>query len=232
MLSLARGAWISAAITVIATIFMQRSMKKSYGIPQAKYLKTKLIVISFVTFILTLAFLSTAGDEYRNLLSTRTDSISTLSEEGGNSNLARTRLLKKTAEIAVKHPLGIGPWNLKYYLDDFYMSGLASAENIYFQLVAEQGLIGLGSYLFILVWTVKRLYRFLIINRQSPDRWVGWCLMFILINWSAYGLFNIMIETLWYWLGISLAIALANIVEVRQHSELIARNNKPELVIV
>lgn len=219
VLSLARGAWISAVLTFIAVIFIQKSLRKSYGIFQVKYFKTKLtVILLFITALLSV-FLFTAGDDYKQLLAARTDSISTLSEEGGNSNLARTRLLLKAAEVAVKHPFGVGPWNLKYYLEDFYMTGLASAENVYFQVVAEEGIVGLVAYLYILLWTYKRLYRHLSIIKQSSDQWVGWSLICILINWSAYGLFNIMIETLWYWLGISLAVALGTTVTTIRREE-------------
>lgn len=228
VLSLARGAWVSGAITVIAIIFMQHSLRIKHGIPQARFLKTKLLVIFLLIFSLIFVFLSTVGDEYNTLLSARKDSISTFSEEGGNSNLARYRLLLVTSQIAASHPLGVGVWNLKYHLDDFYISGLASAENVYFQIVAEQGLIGLVSYLFILIWTARRLYRFIIINKKSSDQWVGWSLMCILINWSAYGLFNIMIETLWYWLGMSLAVALANMVEARHRTRLVVKHKELE----
>jgi len=213
ILSLARGAWLSGLITVVALIAIQRSLKRAHGVPQTKFLKLKLAVISLLIFGLLSLFNSIAGDDYQKLISARTDSMATLSEDGGNSNLARSRLLMKASEIAITHPLGVGVWNLKYHLEDFYMTGLASAENIYFHMAAEQGFIGLGSYLFILAWTGKRLYRYLIICKQSSERWVGWCLMCILINWTAYGLFNIMIETLWYWLGISLAVTAANMVE-------------------
>ena len=155
------------------------------------------------------------GGEYQELLASRVDSISSLSEEGGNSNLARTLLLVKVADIAITHPLGVGVWNLKYYLTDFYISGLASAENIYLQLLAEQGILGLGSYLFVLGLIGKRLYIYIAICGNSADRWVGFCLICVLINWSIYGMFNIMIETLWYWLGISLAVAAGNLAVTR-----------------
>lgn len=208
ILGLARGAWISAIITVITATLMQRFLEKKHSVLQLKLLKTKLIFISLLVFSLMFVFISTADKEYFGLLSSRTDSITTFSEEGGNSNLARYMLLLKVSEIAASNPFGVGVWNLKYHLKDFYLSGLASAENIYFHMLAEQGFIGLVAYLFILIWTIKRLYRYIITNQQSSELWLGWCLMLILINWCAYGFFNIMIETLWYWLGISLAIAL------------------------
>ncbi|MBJ6801936.1 O-antigen ligase family protein [Geomonas propionica] len=213
VLSLARGAWISGVLTVVALVVVQRMLNKELGVPQSSYLKTKLVVITLLLAGLLYLFTSTVGQDYQQLLSSRTDSISTLSEGGGNSNLARTRLLIRAAEVAVTHPLGVGIWNLKYYLDNFYITGLASAENIYFHMAAEQGVMGLAAYLFILGWTGRRLYRYLAVTGHGSDKWVGWCLLCILTNWSLYGLFNIMIETLWYWSGMSLAIAAATLVE-------------------
>ena len=211
VLSLARGAWISGVLTVIALLAIQRSIKRKFGIAQSSYQKTKLMMIALFLAGFLYIFVAMVGGDYQELLASRIDSFSTLSEEGGSSNLARYRLLMRATEVAITHPLGVGVWNLKYYLTDFYMSGLASAENIYIHMLAEQGLLGVGAYLFILGWTGRRLYRFIAICGHGSDKWVGWCLMCILINWSLYGLFNIMIETLWYWLGISLTVAAANL---------------------
>lgn len=213
VLSLARGAWLSGALTVIALVAIQRSVKRKSGVTERVNLPTKLAMIMLFLAGFLYIFISTVEGDYQQILTSRTDSFSTFSEEGGNSNLARYLLLMRAAEVAITHPLGVGVWNLKYHLTDFYISGLASAENIYIHMLAEQGLLGVGAYLFILGWIGRRLYRFIVICGSGSDKWVGWCLMCILINWSLYGMFNIMIETLWYWLGISLTVAAGNLVE-------------------
>jgi O-antigen ligase len=154
------------------------------------------------------------GPEQAELIVDRFTMLSTLSTEGGNSNAARIDLVGRTFGIIAEHPLGVGVANVRYYLVDFFLGGVNHAENVYLQLCAEQGLFGVAIFLLLMGWLIVRLTHFVReMNLRPDDDWVGWALLGIAINWLFYGFFNSMVDSMWYWVVMSLGVSLSNITE-------------------
>jgi O-antigen ligase len=137
--------------------------------------------------------------------------------EGGNSNKDRLQLIVKSIELAVTHPLGVGVGNARHYLTEYGEDGFNHVENEYLQVLVEQSVIGLIAFVMML-WGVvfgvlRRANRS---SHQEPAAWVGWAFAGILLDWSIYGLFNVLHDNAWFWPVIGLAIAWVRLAEVRQ----------------
>lgn len=217
ILSLSRGAWVAGLITplLLLVIWNQSSVRISRRA---------------VWLVLMLGFGIVVGiyvvpQEWLSMVVARWGSLFTLSPEGGNSNAARVALINEVLEICAAHPLlGVGVGNLRYYLVDFQFGAANHAENVYLQALAEQGLLGLVSLLGIMFWVGACLVR-AVRYAKAADGITSWILLGLVINWAVYGLFNSLLDNMWFWALLSLAAAYGNWFELQKT----ARNNESVL---
>lgn len=201
VLSLARGAWISTGMTLLLVLLYSGRLKHA--------MRPLLLLLAIATGGAFIVW--RMGPETSQLLTNRLLSLFTLSTEGGNSNLVRIDITHRVLNIIAVNPLGIGINNIRYYFENFWVWPVNHAENIYLQISAEQGWLGLCAYLLLLLWTLLQLKDFIRLHQHSTNEWIGWALLALIIDWSIYGLFNWLGASTWFWTVLALAVALANV---------------------
>jgi len=205
-LSLVRGTWITTSLTLLIIMVIGSRYRPQIRYVFPLFLVVVVVCLTGITFLL--------GQEQVHLIVNRFSTLSTLSIDGGNSNLARIDLAGRILRIIPEHPFGVGVANVRFYLADFPFGVVNHAENVYLQLCVEQGIFGVAIFLLLLGWILSRLSWFVRDTNHRPEEvWVGWALLGIVINWLFYGLFNLMIDSMWYWLVMSLAVSLCNLTE-------------------
>ncbi|MCL5884146.1 MAG: O-antigen ligase family protein [Deltaproteobacteria bacterium] len=206
LLSLVRGTWIATGATLIFILILGSRYRPRIRQTFSMFLLFLAATLVGITILL--------GPEQIELIVHRFATLSTLSLEGGSSNLARIELAKRIFGIIAVNPLGVGVGNVRYFLVDFFTGPLNHAENVYLNLCVEQGIIGVAIFILLLVWVIARLMRFLRVkDRLAEDVWVGWALLGIMISWLVYGFFNSMVDSMWYWFVLGLAVSLSNLTE-------------------
>jgi O-antigen ligase len=204
--SLVRGTWITTSLTLLIIMVIGSRYRPQIRYAFPLFLVVVVACLSGITFLL--------GQDQIHLIVNRLSTLSTLSIDGGNSNLARIDLAGRILRIIPEHPFGVGVANIRFYLVDFPFGAVNHAENVFLQLCVEQGIFGVAIFSYLLVWILSRLGRFVRDTNLRPEEaWVGWALLGIVINWLLYGLFNLMIDSMWYWLVMSLAVSLCNLTE-------------------
>jgi O-antigen ligase len=203
VMSYARGAWMATAIVGIMTL-RRVYMTGMVNLRRRVGLLTLILVGSASLFFARLD----AENAYR--LRERYETFFTLDHRfGSNSNENRVNIGILALNMGVRDPLfGVGVGNARY---GFAASGypVNHAENVYLQLFAEQGILGLGAYAALLLWTYRRLKRRLCIA-MTPlmDAQSG----AVLIAMVVYGFFNSFVDNTWFWAVIALVVAQANLV--------------------
>ena len=162
ILSGTRGIWLAILGPLLAWLFLFNFLKKE-GRTLEKNLLKKLGLLFLPFFLLFAAAFPIMGSnqfwvekENNQILAKRIRSILDLNE---TSNSGRVEIWKKTAASIIKHPLlGVGIGNFPVVLaqhTDLAKAG-SSAHNLYLNIAAEIGLIGLLATLGILWIILKR----------------------------------------------------------------------------
>lgn len=139
-ISFSRSTWLVGLLALLFVIYLQFSKKK-------------IIIPLFLVIVLCLASLSYLAPQFST-------------EEAINQRL---QLIKVTISIIREQPLvGVGLNNFipqlpKFWQNTGFTYWLQPVHNIFFLVVAETGLVGLGAFLWLLILTYRRL---LITNNQ------------------------------------------------------------------
>jgi O-antigen ligase len=209
IMSLVRGAWVSMSLAFVFMWFLMTRLEPRIN---RSIVLWRLASIA-LTFLGLHYFLP---QDKMQLLVDRFGSIFLLSGELHLSNTARIALAGEVLSLIVAHPIfGVGVGNLRHHLMDFPYGPVNHAENVYLQVFAEQGVIGFVSYVGLILWVSMRLLRGLRRARAMSHAVACWALLAIVVNWVIYGLFNNVVDNLWFWAVFGLAAALANTVRVR-----------------
>ncbi|HEX6006087.1 MAG TPA: putative O-glycosylation ligase, exosortase A system-associated [Burkholderiales bacterium] len=193
------GAWITFWLTVIATLFTY-SRGAALGLAAVMAviflgLKRKLLVV-----ILVVPVLAVAGAVW--VPERLTDRVATIENyEADGSAMGRIQAWGVAWNVAVRNPLGAG-FNL--HATDFsrwisYASLILgqqhtiAAHSIYFQMLGDQGFIGLGLFLGLLVTTLRGLQRVRKSARKDPrlagfER-IAWATQAGLVGYAVSGAF-------------------------------------------
>ncbi len=208
VLSLSRGTWVSVVITIL---FL--SLLRANGRLGSRQPPVWIFLIAGITVVGGLYFL--LPPEQWDLVALRSRLLFSLSTEGGNSNAARIALAGDVFQVIISHPLGVGVGNLRFYLSDFSYGTVNHAENVYLQILGEQGILGLISFSGLLFWVAIRLFR------TGRDR-IGlvqaaplFALLAIVVNWAIYGMLNNLVDNLWFWTVFGLSISLTNLIQTK-----------------
>ena len=166
ILSGSRGFWASAILiaVILVFIFVIIKIKKYLQYIQLKHYFIILLVF-FMLFPVGSLILSGSrigniinGGEYEFLTLKRAKSIFNFEE---TSNKGRLEIWNATLNSFVKHPfLGVGIGNYPVVIGEPLESGRrgASAHNLYFDIAAEMGILGLIAFLLIL-WEIFKKAR-------------------------------------------------------------------------
>lgn len=166
ILSGSRGFWASAiliAVILILILVVIKIKKYRQYIPLRSYFM--ILLIFFMLFPAGSLILSgsrignmTDGGEYESLTLKRAKSILNFKE---TSNKGRLEIWNATLNSFVKYPfLGVGVGNYPTVIGEPLESGRrgASAHNLYFDIAAEMGILGLVTFLLIL-WEIFKKAR-------------------------------------------------------------------------
>jgi O-antigen ligase len=207
ILSYVRGAWVVMAI--VSALWLRRL----HVADRSHFAWRAAALVAVLGFAVTV-WVSRIGGENRYLLRERWASIFTLQQrELGNSNENRLELASQTAATAVRRPfIGVGVGNARYYLFAEGRYHVNHAENVYLQLLIEQGMLGLAVYLALLGMTCRRLKRGWLVG-ASPL--MGSALTAVFVGLAVYGMFNNLVDNTWYWTVMALVVAQARLAPTR-----------------
>lgn len=153
------------------------------GVLLALYgLRTRRKVAFGITLLLALAVVSQL-DLSKTAWGNRMSSINTYQQDP--SAMGRVAVWKWTAEFAMTHPLGGGfdafrlnrialanEEGIQYFAPNEYRG--KAFHNIFFEVMGEQGLVGLAVYLAILALTLWKLSQLVRRSRRDPElAWLG-----------------------------------------------------------
>lgn len=235
VLSLARGAWISTGLA-LAVVSWRAAMLRS----RAEIFRASATIVGVLSLVVAASYVGSiafrTSDDFLAQFSEDVDRVSarfrTLGTfeqtDGNNSNDERLQLVVRSAELTLTHPLGVGVGNARHYLADKGDSGLNHVENEYLQLLVEQSILGLMAYLGLIGYVITRALRYT--SETSADlenRWIGWAVTGMFVDWAVYGLFNVLHDSTWFWLVLGLAIAWA-----RTSKNQSARTSSPKRLFV
>lgn len=206
IMSLVRGTWVTV-ILVLGSLWLSiRKHVPVLSVGKGLWWALALAAVAGIMLLLP-------EDPFR-LVAARWESLFRLSDEGGNSNAARIALTSKVLQIIVAHPItGVGVGNLRFHLADFAFGSVNHAENVYLQLLTEQGVLGFIAFLGLLLWTSRGLYQGLRRVTSATEAAPFLALLGITINWAAYGVFNNLVDNVWFWSVFGLAAAVSNQIE-------------------
>lgn len=200
VLSYSRGTWISIALGTLSLVLVNWGHIKS---------KLKILLFSIFGMLALVVFFFLNPDTYQ-YVADRFALLFTLSMDRGNSNQARIYLIQKSLELFAMRPLGVGIGNFRYYFSDFFVGPVNHAENMYLQVLVEQGIFGFLSIVGFLGWLLKKL---VYLRKKTLPPSVLWQVngaIAILITWIAYGMFNHFLDNMWFWMVISYCVTLVD----------------------
>lgn len=201
-LSYARGAWLTVA--VVSGLLLRRLYKTN----KVRF-SLRAGLLGMILLCIGVVWLSRMDTETLYLLRERWESLFTLQiRTGGNSNENRLDLAMQALALGIQDPLfGIGIGNARHYLitSGFYVN---HAENTYLQLFMEQGIMGLGAYVAMLVLTYRQLKQKQLMSATPIMKDQMDAIFFAL---AFYGFLNSFIDNTWYWTVIALVIAHAHL---------------------
>lgn len=149
-----RGAWI--AIACVFLIYGMINVKKN---------------IKVVIGILAICLLAGAMTIHVPVLKERVDS---LFDKNYQSNTERILLWKSSWNMFIDHPLvGVGAGNFSNVYKTKYISPeakepeLGHAHNNFFHMLAETGIIGLSSFIYMFGYILQRMYRRYSLNQKD-----------------------------------------------------------------
>ena len=197
--SFARGAWIALFLTFIILVLVSVFKK----INPAKLFFRKLSIF----FILSVFFgITVLPQEIRYFVSSRFASIFNAdASDEISSNSARKDLFQKSYNIILNNPLlGIGVGNTSKHLT--YEDGETAnhAENMFLTILIELGIFGLIVFLLLLYFYV---YKYNQLKSLHFDFYVYYSIA-IFSTFIFYGIFNLMIDSLWFWVNFGISYSL------------------------
>ncbi len=128
-------------------------------------------------------------------------------------------------DITLKHPLlGIGYYNWLDYLLDTYPQGIGPLglvelpHNIFIQASAELGFLGLGVFLLLIVNSLRIGYRSRKMAKKMDDKFYNMMALGLdcgLVGFLVAGFFVTVLYYPFFWVQISLIVALNNVIKKR-----------------
>lgn len=219
LLTFSRGGAIGFIILVVVMIFM-------------RYIKPQHALV----FLLCLALLISMTPQLRTRLSSLQALTSLLNEDSagvaGTDRSIQGRLGEMVAAglVFADHPIaGVGPGMFKYYYQEYaeiaglrLHTGTREAHNLFLDIGAESGIIGLSCFLGLLFITLGNLHRtrnyFLVRRPELAMMATG--LLLAIISYLASGLFLTMAYTRYFWLMMALADVAGRLVKANRHPSL------------
>ena len=189
LFTFSRGAYIGAIISLIILLFLNLKFKIKNEKLRIKFFKFKVPIILFFVFCSFLLIISPIGTRFFSSFDFQDKGVS-----------ERLEIWSQAVNVIKKNPvLGVGIGNYVERVDLFseqrgYRSPI-HAHNIYLQITAELGIIGLILYLTIFIFALKKLYcLFFILKEKTILKYKkGWFFaVFLSLIWfSAHGFFDI-----------------------------------------
>ncbi len=198
ILSFSRSAWVSLVVTISALVALLAWIRFEVIISKLP------VFFLIISILVPIYFLS--PQEFREPIDDRLISIfAPESSDKLNSNLEREDLMRQAVRVSLSSPIfGKGPGSTSHYLRYMYSGPANHAESVYFTILIELGIFGLISYLFFSAYYLK-----LFLARVKGDASFPLLLSFTLFaSFSIHGLFNLMIDSLWFWSVMALAFGL------------------------
>lgn len=197
VMTFSRGAWVTVPMS-FALVWIAQGKRLPFK--QVAGAGLCVLVLSGLTQVLL--------EEYTVAsLMNRAGGLFSMSERGG-SNLARLAILNESlGAIGNSWGFGVGADNLRYALTNLPFGRLNHAENAFMQILAEQGIIGLSAFVWLLA-SVLRRGRYACQAVQDKQQLVMvYGLGGLTLNWALYGFFNLLVDSLWFWMVLALSTA-------------------------
>jgi O-antigen ligase len=195
--SFARGAWISLFLTFIIIILI--SFKTNVYI--IKRMLKKILLFILVSFFAAFLLIPL---EVRDYVSNRFISIFNPEKaEGISSNAARKDIFTKSYKIFINDPFfGVGQDNVSRFLT--YDNGATAnhAENMFLTILLENGIFGLFIFMLFSFFFMRNILK---IKKKNFYYFYSISVFFTFLF---YGLFNLMIDSLWFWVNLGISYAL------------------------
>ncbi len=197
--SFARGAWIALFLTFIILVVV--SFLKKNRPAKLFFRKLFIFFMFFVFFGITIL-----PQEIRYFVSSRFASIFNAdATDEISSNSARKDIFQKSYNIILNNPLfGIGAGNTSKYLT--YEDGETAnhAENMFLTILIELGIFGLSVFILLLY---LYFYKYNQLTSLHFDFYVYYSIA-IFSTFIFYGIFNLMIDSLWFWVNLGISYSL------------------------
>ena len=191
LFTFSRGAYIGAIISLIVLLFLNLKFKIKHENARIKFFKFKALIILFFILCSFLLIISPIGERFFSSFDFQNKGVS-----------ERLEIWSQAVNVIKENPfLGVGIGNYVEKVDLFseqrgYRSPI-HAHNIYLQITAELGIIGLILYLAIFIFALKNLYcLFFILKEKTILKYKkGWFFaVFLSLIWfSAHGFFDVSI---------------------------------------
>jgi O-antigen ligase len=203
VLSYARGAWVVMAL--ITTLWLRK-----LHVTDRRCFSRRTIVLVLAVMAACVVWGVNPDAEDTHLLRERWASVFTMQQDGrGSSNESRVGIASQALAASLRNPLcGVGVGNARYHLSAEGCRFVNHAENVYLQLLLEQGVLGVAAYAVLLMRTWRRLERRRTLA-ATPLR--DSQMSAILTALAAYGLFNNLVDNTWYWTVLALVVAHAHL---------------------
>jgi putative inorganic carbon (hco3(-)) transporter len=223
-MAFSRGAAVGFALMLIIMVFM-------------RYIKLYQIIV----ILLGLVLLLEAVPQYRERLTSLEGLTSMFSDGETNTSAADGATLSRLTEMGaaglvfLDHPvIGVGPGLFRYYYEEYAeLVGLRvksterSAHDLYLQVAAEHGLLGLLALLATLYMTMRNLSRvrkrWMAENPELSNMATAY--MLSIVTYLTTGIFLHFAFIRYFWLIMALAAAVIYIAEQRA---LAARQSNPD----
>ncbi len=197
-LSFSRGAWVSCAATLIMILGYWMAREPRRVAPFLRIMFIALLLLLFLVQVMRrLEMDRYFAGKLVSIFSQDTAS-QMLSEE--ISNAGRLRILFAALAVVGDHPLGVGPGNLREYLQ---AAGLRAnhAENEYVHVLAENGVAGLVGLCLLLFYPLASLFGRL---RKGRGDWIDASYFFVSVYLTVSFLFNVEFFNFYLWVVHSL----------------------------
>lgn len=194
LFTFSRGAWIGFFLGLIYLLYKFKALMK--------FAVVGLIIIFILVFIV--------GGVIRTVVVERIMSFTAPEEDPAFQE--RLLLWRSTKKIILDHPiLGVGIGNSagKYEeLSHYYPTKYRYTHNLYLNITAELGLIGLALFLWLCVSIARAFFNFL--RKTKVERYYNVIVPFVagLISYAIHGMlhFHLAERHIWAFLGISMAV--------------------------
>jgi O-antigen ligase len=213
-MAFSRGAAVGFALMLLIMVFM-------------RYIK----IYQIAVIILGLALLLEAVPQYRDRLTSMESLMAMFSDGEANTGAADNSTLSRLTEMGaaglvfLDHPvIGVGPGIFRYYYEEYStLIGLSvknqerSAHDLYLQVAAEHGLLGLLTLFIALYMTLRSLSRVRKrwMNEEPEIANMATAYMLSIVTYLTTGIFLHFAFIRYFWLIMALAAAVIYIAEQR-----------------